>query len=263
MHTPHPRQPNRPAVAHPKGEAGDDDAPTLGSPNQPLPTAAQEFWGGVRAEIPILLGGIPFGLTYGVLARSAGLSVAMGLAMSSIVFAGSSQFVVAQLWAAATPMPVVVATAAIVNVRHMLYSASLAPYLAPLRPAWKWLLAYLLTDEAYAVAIIRYQTAPKGAPTHWFLLGASLALWVSWQLSTFVGLVIGGSVPAAWGLDFTLALTFIAIVVPTLRNRATLGAALVAGILAVVSWNLPFKLGLLVAAFGGIAAGLWLSREQS
>src|SRR5512136_1714836 len=115
-----------------------------------------EFVAGIKAELPILLGVTPFGMIYGVLAMGAGLPANAAMAMSSIVFAGSAQFVGAQLIRVGTPGIVIVLTTFIVNLRHMLYSASIAPHLAHLSRRWKWLLAYLLTDEAYAVTITHY-----------------------------------------------------------------------------------------------------------
>ncbi len=146
--------------------------------------------------------------------------------MSCIVFAGSAQFVIAQLVAAGTPSLVVILTAFIVNIRHILYSASVAPYTRKLHPMWKWLLAYLLTDEAYAVTILHYQKPGENTHKHRFFLGAGLALWTTWQLSTAVGIFLGGHIPASWSLDFTSTLTFIALVVPALKDRVSATAAL-------------------------------------
>ena len=123
-----------------------------------------EFIAGVKAELPITLGVIPFGMIYGVLAMGAGLPASAAMAMSSIVFAGSAQFVAAQLFRSGTPGLVIVLTAFVVNLRHMLYSASVAPT-SRISPQWKWLLAYLLTDEAYAVAITRYNRTRLQLPT--------------------------------------------------------------------------------------------------
>src|SRR4030095_9462974 len=117
----------------------------------------KKFWAGVRAEIPLLIGVFPFGMIYGALALHAGLSKFASQMMSSIVFAGSAQFITTQLVQEATPGLVIVLTIAVVNLRHMLYSASLAPYLASLSRRWKILLSYLLTDEAYAPTIIQYE----------------------------------------------------------------------------------------------------------
>jgi predicted branched-subunit amino acid permease len=238
------------------------------------PSVRREFFLGIKAELPILLGVIPFGMIYGVLALGAGMPVSAAQAMSAVVFAGSAQFISAQLIHAGTPAAVIVATAGIINLRHALYSASLAPYLKPLRPAWKWLLAYLLTDEAYAVTITHYQEGNHPAARghsenelnqdasvrnnkHWFFLGAGLALWTTWQASTAAGIFLGALVPSSWSLDFTLALTFIALVVPGLKDHASLAASLSAGITAVLAFALPFKLGLVLAAVVGILVGLW------
>jgi 4-azaleucine resistance transporter AzlC len=218
------------------------------------------FLAGARAELPILLGVMPSGLIYGVLAVAAGLPVSVALAMSVIVFAGSSQFVGVQLMSAGAPGVVIVLTTFVVNLRHALYSISVAPYLKPLRAPWKWLLGYLLTDEAYAVAILRYRDSGREPAGHWYFLGAGLALWCTWQLSTWVGVFVGAQIPAGWGLEFTLALTFIALVVPALKGRAEIVAALVAGTAAVAAYGLPYKLGLIAAAFAGIAAGIAAER---
>ena len=225
------------------------------------------FGAGLRAELPLVIGIIPFGMIYGVLALSSGLLPVEAQAMSAVVFAGSSQFIATQLLGAGAPGWVILLTVAMVNLRHALYSASVAPYLKRLHPAWKWLLAYLLTDEAYAVTIIYYdrcadeQTDPSRC-AHWFFLGAGIALWTSWQVSTAVGIFLGASVPASWALDFTLALTFIAIVVPTLKDRPMFAAALVAGVTALAANGLPYRLGLVLAALLGILAGVMLEERK-
>jgi 4-azaleucine resistance transporter AzlC len=223
-------------------------------------SARAEFFAGVRAQLPILLGVVPFGMIYGALAVSSGLSPAAAQAMSAIVFGGSSQFVAAGLFAAATPWPVIVLTTFVINLRHALYSASVAPYLAHLPARWKGLLAYLLTDEAYAMGIQRLQAPGEPGERHWALLGGELALWLVWQLSTAVGVFLGAQVPPGWGLDFALALTFIAILVPALTDRPTILAALVAGAVALLGAGLPYKLGLIAAACAGIIAGVAAGR---
>ena len=153
------------------------------------------FWAGVRAEFPLLVGVFPFGMIYGALALNAGLSTSAAQMMSSIVFAGSAQFVTAQLVHSVTPGFVIVLTIAVVNLRHVLYSASLAPYLASLPTRWKTLLSYLLTDEAYAPTIIKYEREGFQPLSHWFLLGAGMALWSTWQVSTALGIFLGTAIP--------------------------------------------------------------------
>ncbi len=215
----------------------------------------------MKAEAPILLGVVPFGLIFGALAMNARLSAAAAQAMSSIVFAGSAQFIAAQLVAAGTAGIVIVVVVFVVNLRHALYSASVAPYVRHLNPAWKLLLSYLLTDEAYAVTITHYNRDGASADGHWYFLGAGLTLWASWQASTAVGIFIGAQIPSSWPLDFVLPLTFIALVVPALRDRASLAAALVAGLAGVAALSLPYKTGLLAAALIGIVTGLGLERR--
>ena len=258
-----------------------------------------EFISGIKAQLPILIGVIPFGMIYGVLALDAGLSIGVAQSMSFIIFAGSSQIVATQLFGANVHGLVIILTLSVINLRHMLYSASISPNLKPLRPLWKWSLAYLLTDEAYALTITRYQEGEQptesrtdnrhwfflltdeayaltitpdqeGEPStentkdnrHWFFLGTGLALWLTWQLSTAAGIFLGVIIPEHWPLDFTIALTFIALLVPMLRDRAGLAAALVAGVLAVLTLNVPLKLGLVIAALAGIIAGVLVETKS-
>ena len=224
-----------------------------------------EFVAGVEAELPILLGVLPFGLIYGALALQAGIPPTPALAMSSIVFAGSAQFVATQLFSAGTPGAVTLLSTFVVNLRHLLYSASVAPYVQRLRPAWKWLLPYLLTDEAYVVSILHYRRGPGTREPgtdhkHWFYLGAGLTLWATWQLSTAAGIFLGARIPESWSLDFALPLTFMALALPAITDRASTAAAVTAGVLAVVAADAPLKFGLIIAALVGIIVGLIMER---
>jgi 4-azaleucine resistance transporter AzlC len=222
----------------------------------------KNFWAGVRAELPLLIGVFPFGMIYGALALNAGLSRTAAQLMSSIVFGGSSQFIAAQLIHDSAPGFVIVLTIAVVNLRHMLYSASLAPYVASLSTRWKTLLSYLLTDEAYAATIIHYEQEGLTPLGHWFFLGAGLSLWFTWQVSTALGIFLGTAIPDSWSLDFALPLTFIAMVVPVLKNRAAIAAALSAGVVALLAYSLPYKLGLILAALVGIVVGTFLEKNR-
>src|SRR5690348_14147816 len=131
-------------------------------------SASKEFWLGIKAELPILVGVIPFGMIYGISALAAGMTPGSAQAMSSIVFAGSAQFVMVQLVEANVPLAVMLATGFVVNLRHALYSASLSPYTSRLNLWWKVILSYLLTDEAYAVTITHYNQPGGIASKHWF-----------------------------------------------------------------------------------------------
>ncbi len=216
----------------------------------------QELAAGVRIELPLLLGVVPFGLVYGVLGLQAGLPAWAVIAMSSVLFGGSSQVVFAQLWGAQVPAAVIGATVGVVNLRHVLYSASVAQFLSELSWRWKLLLAYLLTDEAYVAAIGRLSFGPAGAMRHWFLFGTGFTLWFGWQLATVAGVLIGATIPAAWALDFSIALTFIALLVPALRRRSEFVAAAVAASVALLAQGMPHKLWIMAAALAGMLAGM-------
>jgi 4-azaleucine resistance transporter AzlC len=225
-------------------------------------TRRQEFWTGVRDEAPILLGVVPFGLVFGALAISAHLSTLASQAMSSIIFAGASQIIAAQLVATGTSGLVILMVVFVVNLRHALYSASISPHLKTLGTGWKLLLAYLLTDEAYAVSIMHYDRDGDPRNRHWYFFGAGLTLWSSWQVSTAIGIFIGAQIPASWPLDFVLPLTFIALVVPAIKDRAGLAAAGVAGLVGLLATDFPYKTGLMAAALLGIVTGLVLEGRK-
>jgi 4-azaleucine resistance transporter AzlC len=230
------------------------------------PTRAAAFLAGARDTIPMLVGAAPFGLIFGTLASAGPLAVWQGQAMSLAVFAGSSQFIALGLAAGHAGLAVIWLTTLIVNLRHMLYAATLLPHLKHLPAGWRWLLGFLLTDEAFAVMAGHYARAMKeGADTrlsHWYYLGSGLSMYLNWQAWTLAGLVFGAAFPrlSDLGLDYAMAATFIAIVTPQCASRPHLGAAVTAGALALVLAGLPYKLGLLAAVAGGVVVGMALTR---
>jgi len=228
----------------------------LAEPKTPSPSA--EFWAGARDIIPLVVGAIPFGIIFGTLATTAGLSAGGTLAMSVFVFAGSSQFIAAGLIAAKTSWLLIVLTTFVVNLRHLLYAVSLLPYAKKLPQLWKILIAFWLTDESFAVGIRRYESSEPSDFKHWYYIGAALAMYLNWQLCTLLGITVGQLVPnaAGWGLDFAMSVTFIGMVVPYVRTKPMGIAVVIAGIIAVLGYGLPHKLGLMVAAIAGIVAGV-------
>ena len=243
-------------------------------------TAGREFLAGCRDEAPLLLGVAPFGMIYGIAALAAGVPAWLAQLASAIVFAGAAQLVIVQMLGAAAGALPIGLTAVLLNLRHMLYSASVAEHVRHLPRRWRLLLAYVLTDEAYAVAVLRYQQrhageadqaehTDSGTPAadatadlrHWYFLGAGFTLWAGWQLSTAAGLLFGATIPAEWELDFAVPLTFIALLTLLLRERAGQAAALVAGLGALAFAALPYKLGLVAAIVLGLAAGAWTVRR--
>ncbi|MFT5781604.1 MAG: 4-azaleucine resistance transporter AzlC [Pseudomonas sp.] len=224
-----------------------------------------EFFQAVRDMLPLLIGAMPFGIIFGALAASSGLSAAQAMAMSLLVFAGAAQFIVLALLGAGAGAAVLLLTTLVVNLRHALYSATLQPFVRHLPARWRIPLAFWLTDEAFAVVQHRYAAGDSSPYKHWYFFGAALAMYLNWQLCTLIGVLFGQSVPdlAAWGLDFAMLAPFIGVVVPVLRNRPQVAAALVAGGVALVCHGLPYKLGLLAAAVSGIVVGLLLERRAA
>ena len=222
----------------------------------------EEFWRGVQATLPMIVGAIPFGILFGALAINAGLSIAATLGFSLLVYAGSAQFVAAGLVAAGTGTGVIVLTTFFVNLRHALYSVSVGPYIKHLPQRWLLPLGFWLTDETFAAVIGRYraseQEAAGGRNKHWFQLGSSIAMYSNWQLCTVIGVVAGTRLEGLkeWGLEIAIIVTFIGIVVPLIRRFPMLLCALVAGGCALLFRDLPHQLGLIVASIVGIGAGV-------
>jgi 4-azaleucine resistance transporter AzlC len=188
----------------------------------PNPRKHAESLTGVRTTIPLVVGTIPFGIIFGAVAVASGTTPLAAAAMSAIVFAGSAQFIAVEL-AAAGATPFIIITAFIVNLRHLLYSLTLAPYVRNLSQQWLVPLGFLLIDETFLVTNHRFQAAGNSPYKHYFYLGSALFMYVNWQLCTFVGIMAGSvlSNPRAWGVDFALPLTFIGMLVPLLRDRVT------------------------------------------
>ena len=227
-----------------------------------------EFLAGCRDEAPLQLGVIPFGMLYGIGALAAGMPVWLAQLTSMLVFAGAAQLVIVQMLAAAAGALPIGLTAVLLNLRHMLYSASVAEHVRHLPRRWRVVLAYLLTDEAYAVALLRY-TRPAAADQeqaepdlrHWYFLGCGLTLWGCWQLSTALGIAFGARIPPEWDIDFAVPLTFIALLTLLVKERAGQAAALVAALAVLALAALPFRLGLVLAIVLGLLAGAAVARE--
>lgn len=221
-----------------------------------------DFSAGFVATLPLWIGVAPFGAVYAVSALAAGLTSAQTLAMSLFVFAGASQFTAAGLFAAGVAPITIVVTTLIVNARHLLLAASLAPFVRRER-AWKRaLLAFQLTDESYAVGMRRWLSGTGSAA---YQFGTNTSLYVIWQASTVAGILLGGLIPdtSASGLDLVFPLTFIGMLVPLLRDRVSGMVAVLAGILAIGALLLlPGSWYLLIAGIGASGVGAWATRGR-
>ncbi len=222
-----------------------------------MTTKRADFLDGVKALLPIQLGVIPFALIAGVSAVGVGMTEVQGIGMSLIVLAGASQLVAIQLIGLNAPLLIIWTSTFFINLRFLMYSASLGTHLGKIPVRWKLLLSYMITDQAYGISVVEFGEHPKRAHKHWFYLGAAITLWIVWMVCTIIGVFVGALIPESWSLGFAVPLTFLALVLATIKDKAMLIAALAAGITAVLANNLPYKTGLILAAIVGIAVGMF------
>jgi predicted branched-subunit amino acid permease len=214
------------------------------------------FTEGARASLPVLIGVAPFGVITGVAMVASGIPPFAAMLMSIFVFAGASMVASAQLLASQAPALLVILTAAIINLRFMMYSASLRAHFAHAPLRWRLLIGYLTADNVYGLTLQRFSGPFDEDGKLSYFLGAGVAVWLAWQGAVLAGVAIGAGVPAAWRLEFAAPLAFIAMSVPLLRDRAMAAAALAAGITVVAAHALPLKLSVLLAAAVGIGTGM-------
>lgn len=228
--------------------------------------ARSELVAGARAVAPMLVGVIPFGLVAGATPATTGLGGGTSIGLSTIVFAGASQLAASDVLADGGSALVAVIAACTINLRMLLYSASLAPHLTHVPLRQRIFMSYLLTDQAYAVSITRWtrEAAQAGAggpgpdPARRvpYYLGAALLLWANWQVCTIVGVLIGPAVPESLPLDFAVPLVFLVLLVPAITSRPAAVAALIGGGVAVLTGEAGAgHLTVLFGAVAGIAAG--------
>ena len=229
----------------------------------PTPVSRAEFIAGCREAVPILAGTIPFGFVAGVACVAAGMTPFETIALSVLTFSGIAQLVTAQLLAAGSPLLVTLSAALVLSLRHLMYSAAISPHFTHLSLRWRLLVSYLMTDQGFAMGVRRYSEPGDASERHWHFLGTGTTLYVTWQTAVIIGAVAGAQVPASWSLDFVVVLTFLALLVPSVRTRADLAAAVVAGAAALIAAGLPYRLALVAASLAGIGAGVAVERARS
>ncbi|MDZ4168271.1 MAG: AzlC family ABC transporter permease [Coriobacteriia bacterium] len=212
---------------------------------------------GVIDVAPILIGIVPFGLVAGAAVIHAGMGVTEAMAMSLFVNAGASQIVATTIFDAGAPLWVALATALIVNARMFIYSTSIAPVFAD-TPAWlRPILGHMLVDQNYASTMTkgRLRDDIDAVP---YYVGAWIALASVWQVSNLAGALLGPLVPPEWGLEFAVPLVFLAMLAPALKDRTSVGVAVVTAVAAAVLVPLlPLQLGLVAALLAGMGYGAW------
>lgn len=225
---------------------------------------SSEYIMGFRNTLPILIGVIPFGITCGLMGRTVNMTGGETFLMSLLVFAGASQFVgMSMLGSALVNGGLIVLTTLMINLRHLLMGASLAPYMVRL-PLWKQaLLAFGLVDESYALTINRIDQSGYSSS---YQLATNMTLYITWQVSTLVGIFLGSYItdPLKWGLDFAMPATFLVLLMPRLKDRIGRIAALTAGFIAVLAaLYLPGKWYIIIAAVAASLVGGFLERNEA
>lgn len=224
-------------------------------PGRPV-SRRQAIRDGLRDAAPILIGVVPFGLVAGAAPIAAGLDTSHAVGLSMFLFAGASQLAVVDVLGSGGGVAVAVFTAITINLRLLLYSASLAPPLAGESLRSRLAAGYLLVDQAYALAIVRWDGTDDRRDRMPYYLAVALLLWVAWQVMTVIGALVGASVPDEVPLDFAVPLVFLVLLVPVVESRPAAVAALVGGAGAVASAQLGAgRLALMVGSILGIAAG--------
>lgn len=210
------------------------------------------------AVLPMLLGVVPFGIVAGATPVARGLGGLTAIGFSTVVFAGASQLAAIEVLGNGGSAILATVAACTINLRMVLYSASLAPYLAGETRRHRLGAAYLLVDQVYAASVAKWQhdpARPKGRLP--FFLGGGLLLWSSWQLATVVGVIVGAHIPAEVPLDFAVPLVFLVLLIPTLIDRPALAAASAGGAGAVLAAELGAgEVAIVVGAVTGIVAGV-------
>ncbi|GAC1596659.1 MAG: AzlC family ABC transporter permease [Acidimicrobiales bacterium] len=210
------------------------------------------------AVLPMLLGVVPFGIVAGATPVARGLGGLTAIGFSMLVFAGASQLAAIEVLGNGGSAIVAAVAACTINLRMLLYSASLAPYLAGETRRRRLGAAYLLVDQIYAAAVAKWRSDPVRPEGRLpFFLGGGLLLWTSWQLATMVGVIVGAHIPSEVPLDFAVPLVFLVLLIPTLVDRPALAAASAGGAGAVMAAELGAgEIAIVVGAITGIIAGV-------
>lgn len=199
-----------------------------------------------------------WGFVTGVAMVNSGMPVGIGLLTTLTVFAGSAQLAALPLLAAGAPLWVVWATALVVNLRFVIFSAASRPAFVSLTFRQRLLAGYLNGDLGFSLFSLRFAEDPRrGTPEQWgYFYGGAAVFWAEWQVASIVGVLVGGLAPRDWGLEFVAYLVLVAVLVPLSAGPPAFTGVLVAAAVSLAAVHLPMRLGLLVAVAAGLAAAV-------
>jgi 4-azaleucine resistance transporter AzlC len=204
-------------------------------------TKLQNFVRGFIDVIPLLIPVVPFGIIFGAIGIELGFGPYVTYATSIIIFSGASQIVFFQLLSAGASSLVAITSSSVISTRHLLYGAVVNQYLGNLSIYWKLGLSYILTDQAFAVSNEYFKKNKNEKFKHYYLLGSGITLWIVWQLTTIIGILLGSIVPEELGLTFTIPLTFLALLINYFRKIDHLIIIIISGMLSIILYDAPFK----------------------
>ena len=206
----------------------------------------------LRAAFPLFIPAIPFGLVLGVAITNSAMPTAVAWSTNIAVFAGAAQLATVSLAATATWLTLV-ATAAVINLRHVMYSAALSPRFND-QPRWfRWVGPFFLIDQLFALMSAR--TEIRGSEWRRFYLSAGIFYFSSWTIVVTLGMLAGSSIPTEWRLDVAPAIMFAGLVVMGVANRPGIVAAVVGAVVCLLALDVPNNGGILVGAISGVIAG--------
>tara|TARA_B100000579_G_C22660898_1_gene770911 strand:- start:173 stop:865 length:693 start_codon:yes stop_codon:yes gene_type:complete len=221
--------------------------------------SSKVFIKGFLDVLPLLIPVFPFGLIIGVIGIELGFSPLMVYATSLIVFSGSAQIVLFQLISGGASSIVTLTSVGVTNSRHLLYGAVLSEYLENLSNSWKMFLSYFLVDQSFALSHIYFKKNKSLKNKHYYLLGSGFTLWLTWQISSLVGIFLGSIVPEELGLAFAIPLTFLSLIIHEFRKIDHLLVIFVSGFLAILFYEIPFKAYIIAASLGALLVALLIT----
>ena len=218
------------------------------------------FLKGIKDVSPLMIPVVPFGIIFGVLAIELGFNEYTTMGMSLIIFGGASQIIFLQLFSAGASSLIILSSVGAVNSRHLLYGAVLSEHLSDLKLSWKIIISYFLVDQAFAVSN-SYLKKNNDKNKHFHLFGAGVTCWTIWQITTFIGIILGSVIPDKLGLTFAIPLTFLALLVNDFRKLLNVIVILVSGTIATLGFQIiPFKAYVIVASLSGLIVAFILTK---
>jgi len=225
------------------------------------PHDRHQFRLGIIKTLPLVLGLIPFGLAYGIVAVQAGFTVAETILMSVVVFAGTAQFMAVVMVQSGAGILLVIASTLLVNLRYLVMGLSLSPYLSETTPRWQRFLAFIISDESYLTSVTHYRDEAEAQGNRYFMLASGGAMYITWNFLSLVGALAAHSItdPLKWGLDFAMPATFLTMLLPHVVTRRLALVVVTAGTVATTAFVLiPGQWYIIVAVVAAVIVGVTL-----